>query len=555
MNSKWFLFWGCVVLVLGSVAGMIVTQHQRAEAVRGWETATTSLDLPYRLPLAGVNVALTQYLDEDGRLDAELNAIEAAGFTWVRQTFLWAEIEPEQGTFDWNEADAIVNAVADHPKLQLVAVVDSAPDWARNTLATGYDYAPPADPAQYAAFASAFAGRYGDTITYYQIWDEPNIRSHWGSSDPRPAHYKTMLCAAYDSIHAADSSSNVIMAALAPTVETGPLNLSDLLFLRTMYELGGGDCFDAAAAKPYGYNLDPDDRQVDSEVLNFSRWILLREEMVAQGDATKPLWGSNFGWNYLPADWDGTPSIWGSVSAAEQEQFTRDAFRRARDEWPWTGGLILQHWQPDAPATDGINGFAIAPVIDSWLANGPLVPVDDGLLPGLHSPDNAFTTYSENWQVQTSGADYIPREPGPNVGADAVPPDPEADASAVKNQITVQFSGTAFALPVQRDNYTAYLYVTIDGEQANVLPRNRQGDAYIILTSPERTAQLDLILVAEGLSDGVHTAEIIHRPDHGDDRWPIQGYAVATPPDTGRYTRNMLISGVIGVLALLGAGI
>ena len=60
-------------------------------------------------------------------------------------------------------------------------------------------------------------------------------------------------------------------------------------------------------------------------------------------------------------------------------------------------------------------------------------------------------------------------------------------------------------------------------------PRNRQGEAFIILTSPERKPTLDLIVVAKGLADGVHTAEIVHRPRNGDDRWPIAGFAVASP--------------------------
>jgi O-antigen ligase len=553
MDRRWFLFWGCVLLVAGSLAGVWVTLDQRAEATRGWTNATQTLDVPYRLLLPGVNVELTQYLAEPGRLEAELGQIEAAGFVWVRQPFLWQNIQPDAASdFAWDDYDAIVSAVDEHDRLQLVAVLDGTPAWARSKLAEGHAFAPPARIADYAAFAQAVADRYGDTITYYQIWDEPNIRIHWGYMDPRPAHYTTMLCSAYAAIHSTDPHANVIAAALAPNVEAGPENLSDLRFLRAMYELGAGDCFDAAAAKPYGYSTGPYDRRVDAGVLNFSRWILLREEMVRRGDGKKPLWGSNFGWNHLPADWDGMPSIWGSVSAVEQERYTRDAYERARREWPWAGGLILQHWQPDADPKAGIQGFALAPVIDSWLAHGPLFP-DTALIPGLYPPDNLHTIYSSHWQVRNSGADFVTLDAGQPVsyGADAVVP--EGQAASAENRITVEFEGTAFALALQRDDYLAYLYVMVDGEPANALPANRQGDAYIILTAPEREPTLDMIVVADGLPEGPHTAAIIHRPDQGDDRWPIKGYAVATPPDTGRYTRPLVISGSVGIVALLGA--
>lgn len=534
---KWLGWWLCILLVVGSVGGYWVAETERADATRGWIDATETLDLPLRLPLVGVNVELTQYAPDE--LETELAKIEAAGFTWVRQSFWWEQIEPEAGIFEWDTYDAIVAAVDAHVGLQLVAVLDGTPGWARHRLAPDHPYAPPASPEAYGAFAQAVAARYADSITYYQIWDEPNIRLHWGDRDPRPAHYAAMLQAAHTAIHGADAEASVIMAALAPTVETGPENLSELLFLRAVYDQGGGDYFDAAAGKPYGYSLDPYDRRVAENLQNFSRLILLREELVRHGDGDKPIWGSNFGWNHLPEDWNGLPSLWGQVTAEQRAVYTRDAFQRAREEWPWLGGLIVQHWQPDAPADDPIQGFAVVPVIDEWGAQGVL-PAVEGLIPGRYPAQNAYTTYSDGWQFSELGADAM------------IPAEGDAD---VENHITVQFEGTTFALAVRRDDYLAYLYVTVDGKQANALPQNQQGEAQIILTSPERTPTLDLILVADSLGEGVHTAEIVHRTEHGDDRWPIAGFAVAVPPDTAAYDRAQTACWIVGVLALLAAGL
>ncbi|MCD4687031.1 MAG: hypothetical protein K8S97_13970 [Anaerolineae bacterium] len=307
MKRLWILWWLCILLVLGSAAGMWATRDQRSYDLRGWESATETQDLPYRLPLAGVNVALTQYTPEE--LADEVAHIAAAGFTWVRQPFLWSEIEPEQGVFVWDAYDALVAAVEQHPTLQLVAVLDGTPGWARHRLAPDHPFAPPASVKDYAAFAEAVAARYGDTLTYYQIWDEPNIKSHWGSLDPRPAHYAAMLRESYTAIYAADPDANVIMAALAPTVETGPENLNEIKFLNAIYEQDAGPYFDAVAGKPYGFYDGPGDRDVDLGILNFSRLILLREELVRHGDGDKPVWGSNFGWNALPEDWAGPLSI------------------------------------------------------------------------------------------------------------------------------------------------------------------------------------------------------------------------------------------------------
>ena len=43
----------------------------------------------------------------------------------------------------------------------------------------------------------------------------------------------------------------------------------------------------------------PEDTRVSSAVLNFSRVILLRDEMRAHGDTAKPVWAVEMGWNAL----------------------------------------------------------------------------------------------------------------------------------------------------------------------------------------------------------------------------------------------------------------
>ena len=48
-----------------------------------------------------------------------------------------------------------------------------------------------------------------------------------------------MLQGAYTAIHHVDAEAGLIMAALAPTVETGPHNLSYVPLLRAVYDLGG----------------------------------------------------------------------------------------------------------------------------------------------------------------------------------------------------------------------------------------------------------------------------------------------------------------------------
>lgn len=504
MRVRWIIFWiSCLTAIIAGGAWRAFAQQNAAER-RGIELATRQAGLPHKLPLAGVNVELTQYDD----LTLQLDQIADLGFIWLRQPFLWSEIEPEEGIFHWEAYDKLVQAVAQYDgNLKLVALLDGTPRWARHRDAPAHPFAPPASAAAFGEFARAVADRYGDHIDYYQIWDEPNIEEHWGNLNPRAALYVAMLDAAYTAIHDVDSNAMVIAAALAPNVETGPNNINDPDYLRAIYDLGGGDSFDAAAGKPYGFDFPPDDRTVDPQVLNFSRLILLREIMVEHGDGEKPLWGSNFGWNALPEAWQGPPSIWGSASQAQQIDYTRRAYERALAEWAWVGGLIVQHWQPDAAPDDPIQGFAIAPHADLWR---DAIPKPTVMTAGRYPALNPFATYEGDWEFSNLGAD--------------------AGAAAMQNIITIPFEGTEFALEVRRGDYLAYLSVAIDGEPANALPRNNDGEAFIALTSAKREPVIDLILAAEGLAAGQHTAVITMRPELGDDQWSVVGFAAATAP-------------------------
>jgi O-antigen ligase len=528
MKIRWIGFWLCALVALLAFGGWRTAVRAYESETRGHERATRQMDMPYRLPLPGVNVELTQYDDPQ----SELTQIADVGFVWLRQPFLWEEIEPEQGQFNWETYDIIVDAVAEFDgRLKLVALLDGTPAWARHHDAPEHPFAPPESPAQFGDFARAVAARYGDRIDFYQIWDEPNIEEHWGNLNPRAAQYVAMLDAAYRAIHDEDSRAMVIAAALAPTTESGPDNINDPDYLHQMYEFGGGDSFDAAAAKPYGFDDPPTDRTVDVNELNFSRWIWLREEMLRQGDGDKPLWGSNFGWNSLPENWAGPPSIWGQVSAEQQNDYTNQAFERAAREFPWSGGLIVQHWQPDSATDDPIQGFAIRDRAEN------LVLGDDSLMhAGLYPAVNPYATYDGDWTFSDLGADA----------------GPEAD----QNTIIIAFEGTEFALLLRRGDYLAYLSVTIDGSPAGDLPRNNEGEAFIALTAPRREAAIDLILAADGLDDGPHVAVITHRPELGDDHFPIVGFAVGTAPDASQTPQTLariVLGAALIAMVVLGA--
>jgi len=83
-----------------------------------------------QLPFSGINVELQQY--DSAQRQAVLTKIKESGFGWVRQRLDWSQLEPIQGTFSWQESDALLQAI-DASGLIPVIVLDGSPAWAPST--------------------------------------------------------------------------------------------------------------------------------------------------------------------------------------------------------------------------------------------------------------------------------------------------------------------------------------------------------------------------------------------------------------------------------------
>ncbi len=531
MSRQFFIFVITLAVLAGSLVTAGATLRDRNETLRGYVDATQDSNLPYRIPRLGVNAELTQY--SPNQLTHQLDLMRQANITWVRQFFRWDQIEPQQGVYQWDQIDQIVKPFTGTPDLKLVAVLIDSPAWARNSNPSAT--APPTDPAAFASFAHDFAAHYSDTIDEYQVWDEPNLSIAWGDSDPRPAEYLALLSAAYNAIHSADSTATVIAAALAPTTEQGPSNISDIRYLNDLYALGAARSMDAVAAKPYGFNTSPDDRTVRDDTLNFSRIVALREIMVKNGDGAKALWASAWGWNSLPTDWPGMPSIWGGVTSDQRFSNTLTALDRADREWPWLGGMILQQWQPDAPASDPQWGFALVDPQSSptllWTALAQHEQATTATN-GLYFPANPFARYSGVWTFGDLGADI---------------------GWVQDSQLDFSYAGNDLALRVRQDDYVAFLYSTVDGQPANALPRDASGNAILNLTSDTRLPETSLIPVAHRQGTGQHILHIA--ADRGWDRWALAGFAVSSGNLADPYNRQISVAFLTAVISALAAAV
>ncbi len=369
------------------------------------------------LPPFGVNTELEQEVELEKR-DRTLQMIAEAGFHWIRQPFHWYDIEIHgKGDFEdrrhdphrpaWEKYDTIVDLAEVH-NLQIIARLGTPPDWTRHDGTARGAFGPPDDFADFADFAAAVVRRYQGRIRFYQVWNEPNVYPEWGNQPVDPEAYTDLLCLAYDRIKDVDPDAVVISAAMAQTMELGTWNpsydgnnLMDTVFLQRMYAAGAGDCFDIMAVNNYMLWSGPTDRRMTQREINFSRPMWLRDVMVANGDAHKPIWISEMNSNAAP---EPIPDRYGRVTLEQQARWAPIAYERIQQEWRWAGVTTVWFFKKatDADWQDPSYYFRLVepdftpmPVYHTLSAYlNTLVPT---LYEGRHQPTTWQLTYRGEW--------------------------------------------------------------------------------------------------------------------------------------------------------------
>ncbi len=293
----------------------------------------------------GVNTFLHHEVGQNRR-NAVISLARAAGFTYLRQPMPWQDVEIHaRGDFEdrrndpprsaWYKYDNILRLAQDQD-MQLILRLDNPPKWSRHDGDARHSQAPPDDYADYAHFVAQVASRYKGQIRHYQIWNEPNIYPEWGEQPVSPEDYARLLQQAATAIRAVDSEAVIVLAAMAATTTydgdtRAGGNLNDLVYLQRLYDAGAAPYFDVVAVQGYGLWSGPQDHRMHPLVLNFSRARYVRDLMVRNGDAKKPMWIAEMNWNAVPP---GMAAPFGRVSLEEQARYIPQAYQRLQ-EWPW----------------------------------------------------------------------------------------------------------------------------------------------------------------------------------------------------------------------------
>lgn len=180
-------------------------------------------------------VAINDLFDGRGRVrnsgDLHLATIKEQGLGVARADafWVWAELGAPKGgkhRYTWGRLDGAATAIARHG-LRWLPVIAYSSYWGSSVAGT--DHAPPRDDADFAAYAAAFAKRYGRggefwrlhpelprvEVTDYEIWNEPNLTAFW-LPKPDAARYGSLYRAARTAIREVDPRARAIVGGLSP---------------------------------------------------------------------------------------------------------------------------------------------------------------------------------------------------------------------------------------------------------------------------------------------------------------------------------------------------
>jgi LysM repeat protein len=297
-----------------------------------------------------------QFLNQD--MTAVSRATGDMNLQWLKQQIRWQDFESTPGNIEWGAIDAVVNGAPNNPFLFSIL---AAPGWARPA---GYDpsvVGPPADPATYATFVGAVAGRYCGRVQAIEVWNEQNLAYEWGNETLDAAKYLDLLRAAHGAIKAACPSTLVISGALTPTGAPPPAAVDDFTYLQQMYNNGLRNYADGIGVHPSGFNIPPTLYYTQAcayiQQTNASfqgpcnsphhSWAFrstlegTRAIMVQNGHSGAKLWVTEFGW--AVGSGSSVPESYGYArdnSREEQAAWTSQASSMARDSG-YVGGMFL----------------------------------------------------------------------------------------------------------------------------------------------------------------------------------------------------------------------
>ncbi len=276
-----------------------------------------------------------------------MKRLKQAGVTIIRLGVSWADIERQRGRYDFSDLDRLVDFVRSNG-IDIVACFCTTPSWAWGVGQDVIDMfarrgcphllgvMPPAREywADYERFCKVVAEHFRGRIKLYEFWNEPDGMGmplviydeqgrakdiRWGGD---PKLYAQLLRVVYRGLKSGDPDCMVSVGGM----DSRP----KLDFLQGIYEAGGQPYFDAVSLHPYPKGRDE---------LSWGWVDAIRRLMVEHGDAEKPIWITEWGWNSVPEGQFGVTErrqaelIRQSILAMRQRPFIQISIHHTLNDW------------------------------------------------------------------------------------------------------------------------------------------------------------------------------------------------------------------------------
>jgi hypothetical protein len=281
--------------------------------------------------------------------------LDKSGVKTVRWSMFWARIERSAGQFDWSLQDRVVGDLASKG-IRVLPILSGTPSW----LADSPSKPPLSSEARDAwerylreavrryrpngaywsgPYQADHPGKPARPITVWQIWNEPNLESHW-KPQPSPGEYARLLKRSDEAIRSADREAKVMFAGM-PGYSN---DIDSWDFLRRVYRKRGVKrAFDIAALHPYARNV----KQMLGEVKRF------RKVMRKHGDRRKPLWITEVGWGSSSPTRSGLTK--GRKGQARALKHAFRALKQKRRDWRIERVLWFNFRDPGGGSAEGCS--------------------------------------------------------------------------------------------------------------------------------------------------------------------------------------------------------
>ncbi|MBC7286763.1 MAG: beta-galactosidase [Armatimonadetes bacterium] len=305
---------------------------------------------PRRDWLRGVNVVWGVSggqggIDYQGKAKVLVQRMKEAGVNITRIGISWADIERERGHYHWAETDRLVNFLKAQG-FDLLACFCTTPPWAsavgrsvvelfsKRKCAHLLGVLPPAHDywQDYERYCKAVAQHFKGRVWLYEFWNEPDgmgmplpvydssgeaVDIRWGGD---PELYAKLLRITYRGLKSGDPHCLVAIGGL-----DGRPRLD---FIEGVYRAGGGRYFDAVCLHPYPFG---------TRELAWGWVDAVRDVMVRHGDASKPIWITEYGWNATGGDGisedEQAQLVAESILAMKQRPFIQMATYHTLNDW------------------------------------------------------------------------------------------------------------------------------------------------------------------------------------------------------------------------------